>query len=79
MNVNTVDTYLVAAEVDVIDRLDTLYRISDLRVTCYVKRGVRYFVFWGPDDRTVKSVCTYRKAKTFAEGVALGRILEKGI
>ncbi len=55
-------------------RRDTLARISGLPVTCYIKHGVRAFVFGVPN---VKTVCTYRKARAFAEGVAIGRSQEK--
>jgi len=51
---------------------ETLAQLSGLNV--YIQPGTRYFVF---DDRgqTVKTVCTYRKAKVFAQGVATGRNL----
>ncbi len=58
------------------DRNTTLARISHLHVTNYLRLGVRYFVF-GPKCKPVKSICTYRKAKVFAEGVAIGRELGK--
>lgn len=56
------------------NRDQTLARLSQLQVTSYVKLGVVYYVF-GPRHLPMKSVCTYRKAKVFAEGVALGRRL----
>lgn len=52
-------------------RRETLARFSGLPVSCHVKRGVRVFSFGRP---TLKTVCTYRKAKAFAEGVAIGRL-----
>lgn len=55
-------------------RLETLKRISGLPVTGYVTKGVKYYVF-GPENEPVKTVCTYRKARVFAEGVATGRSL----
>ena len=56
------------------DRLLTLTRISRLPVESYTRLGVRYFVF-GPRDKPLKTVCTYRKARVFADGVAIGRRL----
>lgn len=69
-------TFKVPPELEMLmtDKLLVLKRISKLPVTGYVRRGVRYFVF-GPKDRIIKSVCTYRKARIFAEGVAIGRKL----
>jgi hypothetical protein len=58
------------------DRVDTLERISGLEVRFYRRLGTNYFVFGG-SKHAIKSVCTYRKAKVFAEGVALGRRLGK--
>jgi hypothetical protein len=55
-------------------RLETLMRISGVCVSYYMRRGTAYFVF-GPKARAWKTVCTYRKARVFAEGVALGRRL----
>lgn len=57
-------------------RVATLTRISGLTVECYMQSGTRYFVF-GPLNQPIKTVCTYRKARTFAEGVAVGRIRTK--
>lgn len=59
-----------------IERTDTLHRISGLPVSTYELGGVNYFVF-GPPERPIKTVCTYRKARVFAEGVAAGRSQEK--
>lgn len=59
------------------DRHETLARIACLPVESYTRLGVRYFVF-GPKDKPLKSVCTYRKARVFAEGVAIGRELGRG-
>ncbi len=58
------------------DRHATLTRLSGLNVNSYSRDGVRHFVF-GPVDRNLKTVCTYRKARVFAEGVAIGRELSK--
>jgi hypothetical protein len=54
-------------------RVATLARISGLTVECYMRSGTRYFVF-GPKDQPIKTVCTYRKARAFAEGVAISQI-----
>jgi hypothetical protein len=56
-------------------RSDTLSQISGFQVACYHSGGVRYFVF-SFDGQTVKTVCNYRKAKLFAEGVKIGRQLD---
>jgi hypothetical protein len=56
--------------------MDTLSDLSGLPVHAHSRNGVNYFVF-GPEEQAVKSVCTYRKAKIFAQGVALGRELGK--
>jgi hypothetical protein len=58
------------------DRADTLKHISGLEVRFYRRLGTNYFVFGG-SKHTIKSVCTYRKAKVFAEGIAIGRELGK--
>lgn len=55
-------------------RLETLKRVSGLLVTGYTIGGAKYYVF-GPENRPVKTVCTYRKARVFAEGLAIGRTL----
>lgn len=52
-------------------RIVTLTLMSGLEVSCYCRLGVRYFVF-SREGQNVKTVCTYRKAKVFAEGVAIG-------
>jgi hypothetical protein len=57
-----------------LDRLVTLKGISGLEVSWYGTQDARYFVF-GPKNQPVKTVCTYPKAKMFAEGVAYGRKL----
>ncbi len=54
------------------DRVETLVRITGLEVTRYEQGGVQYFVFGDP-SQPLKSVCTYQKAKIFAEGYALGK------
>lgn len=59
------------------DRHETLSHISGLHVESYMQHGVRYYVF-GPRDQALKTVCTYRKARIFAEGVAIGRELGRG-
>lgn len=56
------------------DRVDTLAKLSGLKVSVYTKAGVNYFVF-GPSDKPLKTICTYRKSKVFAEGIAIGRQL----
>jgi hypothetical protein len=53
-------------------RLETLTRISALKVTFFTDSGEAGFIFWH-EGRTLKTVFTYRKAKIFAEGVAIGR------
>lgn len=58
------------------DRVNTLATLSELEVRFDRRNGINYFVF-GPQEKVLKSVCTYRKAKVFAEGVALGRELGK--
>jgi hypothetical protein len=58
-----------------VDRLETLTRISGLSVSVYQRDGVNYFVF-GPINRPLKTVCTYPKVKLFAEGFAAGRSYE---
>lgn len=54
------------------ERCKTLAEISGLTVTCSKQTSGRYFVF-KVGSRDVKTVYTYRKAKTFAQGVACGR------
>jgi len=63
---------VVASEHTEAIRRETLARISGLPVSCYIRHGVRVFVFGRP-EQPVKTVCTYRKARVFAEGVAAGR------
>ena len=58
------------------DRIDTLERISGLEVRHHNTMGVNYFMF-KESKRVTKTVCTYRKARIFAEGVAIGRELGK--
>ena len=63
------------------DRINTLQQISKLPVSIYTESGTHgmdhnYFVF-GETNKPVKTVCTYPKAKLFAEGVALGRKIAK--
>jgi hypothetical protein len=53
-------------------KLQTLAQITDLPVSCYFRGDIKYFVF-GPRHQPIKTVCTYRKAKVFAEGFALGK------
>lgn len=53
-------------------RIATLARISGLSVRGFRDGKSRYFMF-GPKDRTIKTVYTYRKALVFAEGIAIGR------
>jgi hypothetical protein len=50
----------------------TLARISGLSVRGFRDGKSRFFMF-GPKDRTIKTIYTYRKAKAFAEGVTIGR------
>lgn len=56
-------------------RVTTLTHLSGLPVSCYTRGEVRYFVF-GPPNKPVKTVCTYRKARVFAEGMAVSRNLD---
>jgi hypothetical protein len=58
------------------DRVGKLSDLSGLQVYTYWQRGTNYYVF-GPTEQALKTVCTYRKAKVFAEGVATGRELGK--
>lgn len=60
------------------DRINTLTRLSGLPVSLHDRQGVHYFTF-GPTNKPIKTVCTYRKARAFAEGVAAGRAQEKPI
>ncbi len=57
---------------DIEIRLKTLTRLSNLEVTFFTNSGEAGFIFWY-EGRTLKTVFTYRKAKIFAEGVAIGR------
>lgn len=50
----------------------TLARISGLPVRGFRDGKSRFFLF-GSEDRTIKSVHTYRKALIFAQGIAIGR------
>lgn len=52
-------------------RRKTLVQIIGLEVGAYTKNGVVYFQF-GPAGKTIATVCTYRKAKLFAEGFRAG-------
>jgi len=54
----------------------TLVDISGLPVRGFKNGKNRYFMF-GPRDRTTKTIYTYRKARVFAEGVAIGQTLRK--
>lgn len=56
------------------ERCLTLHKISGLLVSTYHKKGINYFVF-SDQFKTLKTMCTYPKAKLFAEGVAMGRKL----
>ncbi|GMU26253.1 MAG: hypothetical protein AMXMBFR16_11580 [Candidatus Uhrbacteria bacterium] len=56
------------------ERLATLERLSGLTVRGYVQTGVNYFQFMEGDE-TVKTVCTYSKARIFAMGIAIGKRL----
>jgi hypothetical protein len=55
-------------------RTYTLQRISGVPVRARVGKGAVVYTF-GPPNRTLKEVWTYRKAKVFAEGIAIGRSL----
>ncbi len=62
------------------DRIQTLERISGLQVSHRTEKGQNVFTFGvGTRNKPAKTVFTYRKARIFAEGVALGRTLEKEI
>lgn len=54
------------------DRVNALSKLSGLDVSIYTKGNVNYFVF-GPSNKPLKTICTYRKSKVFAEGIAMGR------
>jgi hypothetical protein len=56
------------------DRIKHLEELSGFTVRYYKQDGTNYFVFVnaGVD---VKTYCTYPKAKAFAQGVAIGRVL----
>ncbi len=62
------------------DRIDHLKALTGLPVSTYTvvarPRAVNYFVF-GHEYNPIKTVCTYCKALTFAEGFALGRTYER--
>lgn len=58
------------------DRIDTLECISGLEVYHSKTTDMYYFMF-KTARRVTKTVCTYRKAKVFAEGVATGREIAK--
>lgn len=49
-----------------------LANISGLPVRGGMDGKKRFFMF-GPKDRIIKTVYTYRKARAFAQGVAIGR------
>ncbi len=54
------------------ERIDTLERLSGFRVLHRRSQsGTNYFQFMH-GKATLKTVCTYRKARVFAEGVKLG-------
>lgn len=55
------------------DRVAHLAKWSGLDVRHFDRYGVNYFVF-EDGGKTVKTVCTYPKAKLFAIGVAYGRL-----
>ena len=52
-------------------RCQHLAELTGLRVTSYSKNGVQYFQF-----STIKIVCTYRKARVFADGFVAGKRYE---
>ena len=54
------------------DRLETLGKLSNLKVRLYEKNCVKYFIF-AQCGRDVASFCTYPKAKAFAQGIKLGK------
>ena len=56
-----------------------LSRICGLRVRRDLRRGVQYFTFRDASRCEIKSVCTYRKARVFAEGYAerVARLLKE--
>lgn len=56
------------------DRIHTLEQVSGLRVFWGKENNVDCFQFMD-GSRTVKTVFTYRKAKIFAEGVRIGKVL----
>lgn len=60
-------------------RIATLARISGLTVTCQRQGNTRAFIFAHPTEpgRVLKTVFLYRRARIFAEAVAIGRRLAK--
>lgn len=58
------------------DRISTLEKLSSLTVTHRKEKGetVYEFLRWG---QMVKSCFTYDKAKMYAEGIKLGREMQK--
>jgi hypothetical protein len=52
-----------------------LQYISGLFVTYYIARGITYYIFSDISGRNLKTVCTYKKAKVFAQGIEIGRKL----
>ena len=58
-------------------RCETLEQISGLYVYVFENKGEACYTFCIDSNRsvTIKSVYTYRKAKVFAEGVKVGRMI----
>lgn len=59
---------------ELLDRVATLERLSEFKVTTREERGESVFEFHY-DGKMVKTCFTYPKAKLFAEGIAFGRII----
>ncbi len=57
------------------DRIKTLEEISGFMVRVYQRHGVNYFVFSTLENYNIKTICTYPKAKLFAEGIRIGQTL----
>lgn len=55
-------------------RCKTLKQICEIPVSYYTQNNVNYYVF-GPRNKPIKTVCTYRKAKIFAQGIEAGKNL----
>jgi hypothetical protein len=57
-------------------RIETLERISGLKVRVRQEKNENVFTFFSDEGVTIKECFTYPKAKIFAEGIVVGRALE---